>query len=82
MASHVYISSNLVAEVSSEQRLASLEERMAAMHAKLEHLQEHLVRLEKTQTDMQDVILSRLDEALLKVIERVMNGQARPDSTA
>ncbi|KAL1940585.1 hypothetical protein VTO73DRAFT_8020 [Trametes versicolor] len=69
-----------VAEVSSEQRLASLEERMAAMDSKLEHLQEHLVRLEKTQTDMQDVILSRLDEALLRVVERVLNGQVRPDS--
>lgn len=69
-----------VAEVSSEHRLASLEERMAAMDSKLEHLQEHLVRLEKTQTDMQDVILTRLDEALLRVVERVLNGQVRPNS--
>ncbi|KAI0353185.1 hypothetical protein OH77DRAFT_1407357 [Trametes cingulata] len=53
---------NEAGQVSMEERLAALEERMTAMDAKLERLQE--------------VIVSKLDEALSRVMGRVGNGHA------
>ncbi|KAH9891309.1 hypothetical protein C8Q73DRAFT_650960 [Cubamyces lactineus] len=62
--------------LSTEQRLARLEARVTAMDTRLEQLQACLVQLAQTQTDMQRAIVAKLDEALVSVSGRPMNGHA------
>ncbi|KAI0327267.1 hypothetical protein GY45DRAFT_1327868 [Cubamyces sp. BRFM 1775] len=63
---------------STEQRLARLEAQVTAMDTRLEQLQSCLMQLAQTQTDMQRAIVAKLDEALVSVTGRLMNGNAGP----
>ncbi|KAI0329176.1 hypothetical protein GY45DRAFT_1371835 [Cubamyces sp. BRFM 1775] len=64
--------------LSVEERLANLEERMTGVDTKLEQLQEHLLRLEQVQEVLPRTIAAALGETLMNALGRAMvpNGHA------
>ncbi|KAJ3001241.1 hypothetical protein NUW54_g6556 [Trametes sanguinea] len=69
------------AVLTTEERLANLEWQMTAADEKLEKMQDHLMRLEERQDEMQQAILSTLQDMLSRVTGR-MDGNADHNSAS